>query len=64
MRPLSAVCEWVECFARLGLLHFQNHATAASLPEQRVHGFFGWLKASEGMNEIENEEWAGMGILE
>ena len=23
-----------------------------------MHGFFGWLKASEGMNEIENEEWA------
>ena len=28
------------------------------LPEHRVHGFFGWLKASEGMNEIENLEWS------
>ena len=52
--------EWVECFARLGLLAFSKPYLQKQhpLPEQRVHGFFGWLKASEGMNEIENEEWA------
>jgi hypothetical protein len=52
--------EWVECFARMGLLAFSKPYLKKThpLPEHRVHGFFGWLKASEGMNEIENLEWS------
>ena len=49
--------EWVECFARLGFWHFQNHLQQHPCPSIECMDF-GWLKASEGMNEIENEEWA------
>ena len=52
--------EWVECFARMGLLAFSKPflAEAHPLPEHRLHGMFGWIRASEGMMTMERYEWS------
>ena len=46
--------EFVECLARVALLSFskpyldKNHPK----PEHKIHGFFGWCRASDGLKRI------------
>lgn len=52
--------EFVECLARIALLSFskpyldKNHPK----PEHKVHGFFGWCRASDGLKRIGTIEWS------
>ena len=52
--------EWVECFARMALLAFSKPYLMEThpLPEHRLHGLFGWIRASEGILKMMKEEWA------
>ena len=52
--------EFVECLARVALLSFskpyldKNHPK----PEHKIHGFFGWCRASDGLKRIGAIEWS------
>lgn len=51
--------EFVECLSRIGLVCFskpylnERHPD----PQHKIHGFFGWLRASNGLKKIQTYEW-------
>ena len=51
--------EFVECLARMSLICFSKPYLNEHHPEpqHKVHGFFGWLRASNGLKKIQTYEW-------
>jgi hypothetical protein len=51
--------EFVECLARLSLICFSKPYLSKHHPEpqHKVHGFFGWLRSSNGLKKIQTFEW-------
>tara|TARA_B100000795_G_scaffold265243_1_gene246800 strand:+ start:127 stop:3957 length:3831 start_codon:yes stop_codon:yes gene_type:complete len=52
--------EFVECLARLALLSFSKPYLSKHhpKPQHKIHGFFGWCRASDGLKNIGAIEWS------
>ncbi len=52
--------EFVEFLARLALMSFSKPYLAKHhrQPHHKVHGFFGWCRASDGLSKVETAEWS------